>query len=542
MNQWSISRVLASFVLLVQLAVAANPGTVLDLKNHGAVCGYVKYNAKSKKEAAVSLYIKNIAGTDESKFDDLKIPTFIFRYLHIANFSNIPPIQKFDNEYRARFDKDAPKMPIADNKFELKLENGYTSIDEQKLYNDYVTPENSDGSDSKHVDVIFPVKEDGFYCVYIVPPTDIGLTNIQIPVKFSNSYGYLPYLRYVIYSQLKYGIIIALGLAALLFHAILKYRVGDDFKNLNNISLISKAVIFYVLIPRIMLWIFTSISEGLTNLFSPSDSPSRMLSLINLVDRWAIQALNIFESYCLLLFAMGYGVMYYQKGSSRNYRKFPTKLSKLASRLFFGHLLVGTISLIYNEIAASFDVVAGGDASGAELVDNTSPKTVSLVLTGISGAFAFVWFALTFVFYFKTKKTIASFAPVTTNAAEDAAIANSKIIHSFRRSILIIFLIPLILGVAMVIITGYRLSDSFDKLGFTPGVERVPNSYMFFETEEWLYSNSCMLLLMFWAASGSELLTILGIYLIWIKDNNGLAADEKDYDGIADFEISDEEL
>lgn len=540
MNQCSIFRALASFVLLVQLAVAANSGTVLDLKNYGAVCGYVKYNAKSKKEAAVSLYIKDIAGTDESKFDDLKIPTLIFRYLHIANFSNIPPIQNFHYEYRARFDKDAPIMPIADNKFELKLDKEYTSIDEQKLYNDYVTPENSDGSDSKHVDVIFPVKEDGIYCVYIVPPTDIGLTDIQIPVKFSNSYGYLPYLRYVIYSQLKYGIIIALGLAVLLFHAILKYRVGDDFKNLNNISLISKAVIFYVLIPRIMLWIFTSISEGLSNRFSPSDSPSRMLSLINLVDQWAIQTLDIFECYCLLLFAMGYGVMYYQKGSSRNYRKFPTKLSKLTSRLFFGHLLVVTISLIYNEITSSFDVVAG-DASGTELVDNSSPKTVSLVLTGISGAFGLVWFALTFVFYFKTKKTIASFAPVTTNATEDAAIANSKIINSFRRSILIIFLIPLILGVAMFVVAGYRLSGSIDKLGFTPGEARVPNSYVFFETQEWTYSNSYLLLLMFWAASGSELLTILGVYLIWIKDNNGLAAEEKDYDGIADFEISDEE-
>lgn len=540
MNQWSIFKILASFVLLVQLAVAANPGTVLDLKNHGAVCGFVKYNPKSKKEAAVSLYIKSIAGTDESKFNDLKIPTLIFRYLHIANFSNIPPIQKFDNEYRARFDKDAPKLPIADNKFELKLENGYTSIDEQKLYNDYVTPENNDGSDSKHVDVIFPVKEDGYYCVYIAPPTDIGLTDIQIPVKFSNSYGYLPYLRYVVYSQLKYGIIIALGLAALLLHAILKYRVGDDFKNLNNVSLISKAVIFYILVPRIMLWIFTSISEGLTNLFSPSDSPSRLLSLINLVDQWAIQTLNIFESYCLLLFVMGYGVMYYQKGSSRNYRKFPTKLSKLTTRLLFGHVLVVTISLIYSEITASFDVVSG-DVSGAEIVDNAPPRTIAFVLAGISGAFAFVWFALTFVFYFKTKKTIASFAPVTTNAAEDATIANSKIVHSFRRSILIIFLIPLILAVSMGIIAGYRLSGSIEKLGFTPGVERVPNSYMFFETQEWLYSNSCMLLLMFWAASGSELLTILGIYLIWIKDNNGLAVDEKDYDGIADFEISDEE-
>lgn len=540
MNYSGILRVLLSFVFLVQFAVAGSGGSILDYKNHGVVCGYVKYNANTKKEAAVSLYIKNIAGTDESKFTDLKIPTLVFRYLHIANFSNLPPIQRFDSEYRARFNEEATGIPLKDNKFDLKLESGYSSIDEEKIYNDYVTPEKADGSDSEHVDVIFPVKEDGYYCVYVVPPTDIGLTDVQIPVRFYNSYGNLPYLRYVAYTQLKYIILVGLGLAGLLIHAILKYRVGDDFKNLNNVSLISKAVIFYILLPEILLWIFTYISEGLTNVFSPTDDPSTFLGLVALFNQWAVQIINAFQCYCFLLFVMGYGVMYYHKGSSRNYRRFPTKLSKLSFRLFISNVVIATIALFQYKITESFNVVLG-DPSGNQLLDGSLGQTATLVLSGILGIYGIVWFALTFVFYFKTKKTIASFAPVTTNAEEDATIANSKIIQSFRRSILIIFLIPVILGISTGFITFYRLSGSFEKLGFTPGVERVPNSYIFFETQEMLLKNPCVLMLMFWAASGSQLLTVLGIYLVWIKDNNGLVVDEKDYDAVANFEISDEE-
>lgn len=537
---------LLSFAFIFSLTDAAKSLSTLDFDSHGAVCSLIKYNPSSKHQAAISLYINGIEGTDQSAFQDVKIPVLIFRYLHAANFTDLVPLDEYVRKYRTRLDKSKTPdpLPVADGKFKLSLATGYEKIDKEKIWNDYLTTISKDGSDESHVDIKLPIVESGYYCVYVAPPTDRGLSKIEIPVKFYNSYGNLSYLRYIIYSQLKYAIILGLVLAAFLIYSILKYKVGKDFSNLNNVSLISKGVIFYILLPYVGILILKLIVEGACNHYAPTDEPSFFLDFFRLGLSWCEDAFQVFLEYILLIFVMGFGVIYFHKGTSRNYRKFPTYLTKLSIRLLAITLLILTITKLLEHYTHTFTIVINDDGLNDQINTLTGIQSKSRlfyhIFSVISSFLSVAWFILTIIYYFKTKKTINSFPPIDSSS-EGSSDANSRIIKSFKRSILIIFFIPFTLGVFFVIFSLIRLFKSFNGAGYTSGSDRIQNTFIFFEAQEMIVFNKKVMVPMSWLGFSNVFLTVLAIYAIWIKDNNGLIIDNQNYTEEPEFEISDDE-
>ena len=74
----------------------------------------------------------------------------------------------------------------------------------------------------------------------------------------------------------------------------------------------------------------------LKNNFISSSQNSMLVGWATFFSEFITQTYSIYTSGLLLLFSMGYGVIYYHNGNSHNYRMFPQKLSpKLLLSLLF---------------------------------------------------------------------------------------------------------------------------------------------------------------------------------------------------------------
>lgn len=520
MVQFSHWNIWCAITLLVGCSAA---GTHLNYQDQGVYCDLVSYD--NKREASIGLRVDQLKLKDEKLADTLKIPALILRYAHATNFSNMVSIEQFGKEYSAKKDL----IPVKENKFDLKLADSSDKVDESKIFNGYLTKK-----DGAH----FKVKESGVYCVYIEPPTDVGISDLTIPIRITNSHGYLEYLKYVPYSQNKYGILIGLALTGFLFHYIVKNKLGENFQNLNEISLISKGVILFALIPFVITLIINTIVSFLSNTFSPSDSPSRLLTFFALGSNYISNIYGNFSNYLLLIFSMGFGVIYYHKGSSRNYRKFPARLNKISLYL----LIISTVltTAIFFVILLS----GNGDLDNAFMATDSN-SLVSNVLMPLASAYYLVWFGFTFVYYFKTKKILSKFPPVDPNDGS-APEKNSKTISSFRRSILFIFLLPLVSMLVFIGLYAYRLYNftfASNDLGMlNPDSSLLQYSVFSVKTMEMVLFDKLYLIGGQWLGYLNVYFTIIAVYFFWIKDNNGLVIDSPpDYDEVSRFDISDDE-
>lgn len=525
----------AAFATLAAASAPLSRGTVsLDLDLRGAVC--LALQKSGKKPAYIKLHVNTIAiDTDvgSSQPNDYKIPFLIFRYVDIANYTNIPDLY----DYHENYPLEVPPQ-VEDGRFVLEFAPGHQETDPQRMVSEYLTW--GDGV----LEIKYEVPESGVYCVYIAPPRDAGLVELVVPVLYRSLSGYLPFTEYVVYSQLKYGVLIGAALFGYLVHSILKHRVGDDFKNLNNISIISKAVLFLGLAPQVVIMGINTLIFGFQNNFIPSAYHFWLFDCFKIALEWANSMFEIFRQFLILVFAMGYGVIYYHRGGSSNYRKFPSRLSTRALTLLVANGVTFSVYEVLNYFMDNYSHVMF-DPSFDNLLLQISPHLHSgiiylfyTVLEFLNQLFPLVWFVYTLVSYFKTKKVIAKFPPISLNHANSTE-QNNKIITAYARSIIVIFVFPVVVGLLMmsVVISRYMKASEIDT--FPDYEDDTPYRYSLWEIRqlETTAFDPWVLLPMIWVSFFSAYGVIVGLYAIWIKDNNGLIVDEGDgYEAAVGYE------
>lgn len=517
---------MGAFSALATASVPLSRGLVaLDLDLRGAVCLAIQKSAN--KQAYIKLHVKTIAiDTDKgsSQPNDYKIPFLIFRYVDIVNYTNIPDLYDYHENYPL------PETPeVEDGHFVLNFAPGHSSTDPLRMVSEYLTW--GDGTQ----EIKYDVPESGVYCVYIAPPRDAGLVDLIVPVLYRSLSGYLPFTEYVFYSQMKYGILIGAALFIYLLHSILKHRVGTDFKNLNNISIISKAVLFLVLAPQVAILGINCLLFGFQNSFISSAYHFWIFDSLKIALEWTNSVFGIFQQFLILVFAMGYGVIYYHRGGSSNYRKFPSRLSTRALTLLGANVAIFSIYETLNYLLDNYSHVMF-DPTFDKLLQQISPRLHSgiiylfyTVLEFLNQLFPLFWFVYTLVSYFKTKKVIAKFPPISLNSANSTE-QNNKIITAYGRSILVIFVLPLLIGILTfsVVVSRYMKNTNIDAFPDFEGDS--PYAYSVWEIKglETTAFEPMVLLPMIWVGFLSNYGIIIGLYAIWIKDNNGLIVDDGD--------------
>ena len=509
-----LKQLIISISLLTSFtfALTSNP-TILGFEK-GVICGPISQR-KGKG------YIK----VDGSKLpQDFKLPTLIFHYTDLLNFTNLPNVEKYFDDYAKHqisdslFDDDK-------SKFNLKVASDF-QIDDAKLYNGYIDT-------NKNVEYI--VYDTGIYCVYIGKLED---KKIDIPVVFKNSYGNLTYIEYTIYSQMKYFIVLAIILFIYLLNYILKFKVGKDFKDLDSVSVISKAVIFLVLFPFILVNSYMWIGSFLENNFFDTSKDSMLMNLAKQGAQFLSIAFNTYTICILLLFSMGYGVIYYHNGNSHRYRLFPHQTFVRIVGFFVTNLVVIYIYLLLlNGSKSDTPFLTGFD----QLEPPSSGSAVLNLFAGLTGLFSITWFILIVYFYFKTKKTISHFPPNPND--EDST---QRVVLAFKRSILIILILPIIVMFIAGLITASRVVRGIaDSLPDYPSGDTVnfDSVIRMLALEKSMEVAVLPLLISNWIYFFSA---VIGLFFIWIKDNNGLIIDRNVDDPIenadvSQFNISDEE-
>lgn len=513
-----VFTIFLSFLLPLIYGLDSEP-TILNSKS-GAICSRVKQH---KGKGSIKVY-----GTKLSQ--DIKIPTFIFHYIDLLNFTNIPRVEKYYQDYP---NNDLPNDLFLDDKFNI-IPNKKSQFDSAKIYNGYI--------DSTK-DVEFIVPQSGIYCVYIGELNDDNnKKDVEVPVDFKNSYGNLDYPSYMFYWQLKYTIFFSIVLFGYLFNYILRFKIGEDFKNLDSISVISKAIIFWVLIPHIMLNIYYWILLAFKNNFISSSQNSFFVNWATFFSEFIVQAYGIYTHGLLLLFSMGYGVIYYHNGDSHHYRMFPQKtFTKILVFLFIYLIITYLYLLLMNHPSEKYPFLAGfGNLS---LADDKSSKWSS-IFGGLSGLFSLILFILTMYNYFQTKKTIAKFPPSSNDSD-----STQKVVSAFRKSILIFLVLPIVIVLIGAIIGGINMFKKLSDINLpTPPSSDIPvEDYQsvinFYALENTFGTLVEPILISSWIYFFTA---VISIFFIWIKDNNGLIIDRNvndpiEYADVSQFDVSDSE-
>lgn len=516
--------------------IPGNVGNAIELnsKDYGASCSPIKYTPNSKMQASIELHIEQLESDDRSTLKDLKIPVLIFRYNDILNFTSIPLVESYFYEYsyvlndgtleeQKEFFKDV--VDFKQSKFKLNLNKDY-KLHKDRIYNDYLT---IDSKDEKHMKAVLPVYESGIYCAYVAPPVNSGIKKLWIPIDYQNSYGYLPYIQYTLYTQYKYIIGIGLLLAAYLFHYIIKFKVGKDFKNMNSISIISKAVIFYLLIPIILLTFGDWFIAFIQNNYISSGSRAVIFRFMKVTMTWIDYNFAIIFRFLILLFAMGYGVIYYHNDTNQNYREMPGRLINKAVILLVTNICLFSMGEILEYFGGGTQTPMYGDAgsNGMQPINPYSNFTavfiIRLLINLACQIFPLIWFVLSLVHYFKTKKTIAKFPPVSP-ASEGSIDANERIVKSFRQSILILFVLPVFLMSIFVAFMVYHIvhSNEYSLDIPTTGREDIIDLALLMKVLEIQTFDKSTILPALWSAVLNVYLTIILLYAIWVRNDNEL--------------------
>ena len=493
---------------------------VLD-KSTGVKCWFMK---TGKGETYIELGVEKLK-TSNAK---VKIPIFILHYPDLAHITLLPNKELYQEIYKDKEEAwryvydDSEENPEEDRAtFIVQYDEGY----KEKMWNKPIVA----GEPPLH----YPIESDGYYCVYTAQPLEVS--SFEIPITFMQSHGNLDYLNYLIYTNVLYILVISLLVFGYLLNYLLKFKIGKDFGNLNQLSIISRITVFYVLLPFIVLLFVTWIVDFLQNNFVKTSSNDIVFRLISKARLAAFIVYQIAINYMILLFAMGFGTIYYFQGNSRDFRELPTKLNQTSRYLF---LVNGIIALI----AVIFYPQYVDPAQSYQNQNTAMPPAIVMVL----GGFNLVFFVLTFIYYFKTKKIIAKFPPIS-NSVSNSTELNAKIVKAFKRSFFVIFILPILVGIVSAIIYGINVANSLGQYNELPtddpngdGISII-NSVIL----EFVFLQS-PIIMMVWSQWLSVLLSVIGIYAIWIKGNADLLVDDELDDTFAsptvrEFVISDEE-
>lgn len=552
------------FLIFPSFNFAFNPQdddpAILTLER-GVVCVPIVQKSKSSKPN-IHIYVDHILTTDQTLTDTLRFPVFIFRALDIDQFDNMPDQNKFYELYSKNKNQLYKDLHIDSDKAEFVIGD---KVDKSRYWNGFITLDHGIKQESQNVDVQFNAPETGIYCVYIAPPIIPELKSITVPVNFVNGYGNLSFLNYEHYKTLRWLILISIILFVAMFKHILKFVDDQDFKNLNQISIISKGIIIYVIPPLFAVSVFEYLILFIRNRYisfhTQLASTFTSLFLIKL-PLFITASFFVYTKFIVLLFAMGYGVIYYHSGNSSRYRKFPERRFTIALLLLITNLiLVAAFALFYTETLDKhpypfiiqmtsdiiFNITKKEPSSTSPAYSTTVGKSAFLVLVlFLIQILSLVWMVLSMVYYFVTKRTIAQFPPVPSSAPN----STDKVIRAFRLSMWVIFGLPVLVGALFIFGSVWKLSQNLDLDALSPDSPPPANgpelfSWMFKIWEAAEFKGN-FFLFQIWGDYLSVILFIGLMFMIWVKENNGLVVDSGaddpiEYADVSEFEINDDD-
>lgn len=503
----------------------------------GVHCFPIISDKKASVQGGIMVSLKKLEIDNRYKPIDLKIPLLLFRYDDILNFTALPSKEEYSEGFSSNYSyttlnwddyflKDV--VDFEKNKFILNLYKGYNEIDNKRIYNGYLDAEKINRDSA----VTLTVFETGMYCAYIAPPIDRGITEMIAPIKVYHSEFFSSNMLYANYSLAKYIIGLGILLAVYLINHISKFRRDREW-NINNIPIISKAAIFYVLLPFLSFisleWIvlFIEIHCRLNR--------SRILffEYFRLTYQWIQPNWDILLRFYVLLFAMGYGVIYYNRGASRTFSKMPKRARYLAWSLFITNIIVTNIDHIYknhNAYLKSYQFLT---------THKETIEFICMICSTCCSTFPYVWDCASIYHYSKTKRIVKKLPPMATEL-EGIGI-NVRILTAFKQSLIIMAISPFV-PLLSLITSGLRMFVlivlSLDNLVPTDmkiGAERTSRQELIFLVNFENYRlqhimKAAVISPEGWPRAIKIYVTIGLIYMIWIRTNNALVIENEKED------------
>lgn len=346
----------------------------------------------------------------------------------------------------------------------------------------------------------FEVKKSGLYCIYTACEDD----NAQFVVNTKNSYGYLGFMEYIEYKQSFYGNIIMIIVLVVLFRSLIA-SIGKDFLNLNRVSTVSKCSIMYILLPGILVGLLKQLSGFIAN---------RSNNIIALGFRDIVNCLasgySSIINYIILMFCMGYGVLYDDKSGFR-------PMNSFNSGLCLGLLCLDLFLIVMSTFFSS-------DSSANSAFLELKPGLFSSLLMMSQ----VVWFILSVYYGLSTHRSMKEFPPYGTNV-EDYGLKNERITKKFKQSLYLIFLVPVYSGISGLVVAGILKDKPL------PPVD-LPEEYEALFLNDLMIENKGVLVFQTWNQFFIGLLIVVGIYYIWVREDLSELVSPSDRDQEADLE------
>lgn len=477
-------------------------------------CGSVKHDANGRYTPQVKATLKKTSA------ENGQVPVFILHYVDILKLDRLPAAFSFYNDglgYDGTVD-------FKQNKFNVKEKSGETV--------NYLNSGFTEAGQTLSLDV----KETGYYCVYVAPQAEN--LEYKVDVEFVSSHGTVSFQGAIKHSQVGTYLLIGIPLAIFLV-----YYTSSRFKSSSlglvslGVSMTTKATIYGVLAPLLMIALVRYLTFFTVSKSSFTGNWHEQLF------KWLEQCFIITMHYFTLLFAMGYTVIYSRVNnrktrgystSSTYYRKIPSRLWNRALLLYVANIVVYSaitlFKLVENIIMESIFTLHNQTQSGYELVD--ALRTGKNFLTFVNGCFPLLWFLQTTFSYFATKRTINKFPKFSTLPLLSLG-ATSGISGSFRWSSIVILVLPLIYGIfstAAMFVQAYKMSKLDGASAQPPASEDdwVKFQVMSIVQSEKVYFDSTPLLVSSWMTDLYILLTVIGIFFIWMRKNVGVVQVEEE--------------
>lgn len=475
----------------------------LNYDSRGSVCAPVY--AEPGTEAFVEVSIRSLVVKESIRVPDqltkYEIPTLIIRRQDLMKLRNGLAWHSYDRLYEFDHDDLVISYYFDNSTKSFNVDVKGDPIDSLRYFN---------GNFSVTNPIKFPVSANDVYCVFILPPRKMGIKSLNIPVVFKNSYGYLSYPSHVVLQQSKLAMTILFIEAGLILLAAFKYR------KTSQLSEISKAVVFYIFVPFFTLNLVEMLSMMIKNRIEPTRLDG-VYFLIKTVILFLRKLLYIFVDYWIILFAMGYGVVYLR--APANQKILPSHLQKFANTLLIlnlGALVVDDfIDLMFNYDFASD--LPDDLSKLSPYINHNFLSTAQDVARFLMGIFPIVWFSFVCNYFLATKKTVGN-----------------KLNKKFTITIVAAILIEIgvvLFQVAYALTKEPQRPEPYTGKGNWPEIQSRLQAF-----EDKAIFNSGQQQAIFWVQDVNIQLLILLFYFFWIRDNSGLKMKESN----GDYELVDQ--
>lgn len=470
-------------------------------QHNGAVCDVMKVSKKTNKPQ----YIELLLFPEEEISKEKPVRIALFRHRDLKKW-DLPLVKA----YLATYDKIPETVDLG------KLSDkkpGYHGDDHP-----YYIAELDMDTRTARVNLTHHHKELGMWCAYASP---YEYSDTTISVMFFSRHGNMNRLEYLMYHNAAWGFFVGVAMCAGLLWYVLRFKVGSNFSNLNNLSLISKAVIFYVLLPFVA-------SEFVTMVwgFTKNNLVSRQAVLVGhelwfvSICGWLTDKVNwMWHTWFLVvkfLFFLGYGTMYYLGGNTGRYQPMPAKTMTTAKQFFVGLAVAHLLQFTFDANDPTLLLTMKGPTPPF-----TSISWTIILIAGAAAGFVqgvlHLWLTVkTIIAYFATRRQIREFPP---NYGANAVAANDKVSQLFRWSAIIVVFSPLLSTVIISMTAATtKLPESALKGDFNSVSANIMDYLMTGHSWGWYMANEQV----------SLFLTVIVMFAIWIRDNRGIVGSPED--------------